>query len=60
MTDEPKPDCPRCREVLEMLRAHKTELSRAQDALEDACERVEHEGRYVHTMAMILTGQRPL
>lgn len=57
MSDEP--DCPRCREVLVMLRAHKTELSWAQDELEVAHQRVEDAATYVHTMAMILNGQKP-
>ena len=49
-------DCPRCREVLKMLFAHKEELERARAHLDDAYECVNDEAMYVHTMAKVLRG----
>ncbi len=58
MSDE-ESTCPRCREVLKMLFAHKNELERARNELEEGLQRVDDASHYVHTMAMVLRGEKP-
>ena len=60
MSDDEQTGCPRCTEVLKMLIEHKHALERARQDLDEATERVDHQALYVHTMALILKGERPL
>lgn len=51
--------CPECRAVLEMLKAHKRELMHVRANLDEAYETVDKAAMYVHTMALALLGQKP-